>query len=255
MSGDVDPPRVAEVWKARTFRHGVVLSGLLSAGVVINLTVTWGIAFLVTDVSAAKPRGFGASGPSHPVWQWDDSRSFGVTCIQARVNVAPAPSDPAGSRLDSFYHSSESRTLPKWVRLGEPGNYDHRHEVWGVAFGWPIRAMYYEWHVPHGIWSLSSILHGIELYPNAGVTNGGLPYYTPRALPTGVIWVGFVANTLLFAASLGIVPCLAIAAKHRYRLVRNRCPYCGYPSGISSVCTECGRQQARKTDPPAGIRN
>jgi len=67
-------------------------------------------------------------------------------------------------------------------------------------------------------------------------------------LPLYPLWVGFSFNTLFWG---GALPPLILAFRigqgfHRRR--RGQCWWCGYPLGVSPVCTECGRQ--RRLSPP-----
>lgn len=66
-----------------------------------------------------------------------------------------------------------------------------------------------------------------------------------RALPLEPIWAGFVVNTIIHAAFVGLL----LAAPLKLRRVRRRrrglCERCAYPIGTSDVCTECGTTIAR----------
>ncbi len=60
-------------------------------------------------------------------------------------------------------------------------------------------------------------------------------------LPLRPLPVGFVLDTLIYASI--VIPLAAwLAARVRARARRRRglCPSCGYPVGVSPVCTECG---------------
>jgi hypothetical protein len=63
-------------------------------------------------------------------------------------------------------------------------------------------------------------------------------------LPYRPLWSGLVANTLFYAALVGL---LLVGTRHRLRALRLRhglCPTCKYPIGTSGVCTECGASLA-----------
>jgi len=63
-------------------------------------------------------------------------------------------------------------------------------------------------------------------------------------LPLRVIWPQFLMNWaiyfLVWSAILLIVLLLLLHARRWLRLRRGECPKCGYPAGVSQVCTECG---------------
>jgi hypothetical protein len=65
-------------------------------------------------------------------------------------------------------------------------------------------------------------------------------------LPLQPMWPGFVANTLFF----GLLPFLPIAlfvmTRRVLRSRRHQCLRCGYPVGVSPVCTECGHAVSRQ---------
>lgn len=62
-----------------------------------------------------------------------------------------------------------------------------------------------------------------------------------RPLPAALIWSGFLLNTGLFAGGAWLIVGGPWGVRRAVRLVRNRCLACGYPIGVSAVCTECGR--------------
>ncbi len=67
------------------------------------------------------------------------------------------------------------------------------------------------------------------------------------ALPTRIIWPGFVINTVFYAVVLWLLLAAPFALRRRLRRKRGLCPACGYdlrgrgsPSQ-SNVCPECGK--------------
>ena len=65
----------------------------------------------------------------------------------------------------------------------------------------------------------------------------------PRAVPLLPVWPGFAVNTAFYAAVLWL-PFGPFALRRFIRRKRGQCLRCGYPMGMSSVCTECGRELA-----------
>lgn len=69
-------------------------------------------------------------------------------------------------------------------------------------------------------------------------------------LPTGIIWTGFIANTVLYAGLWAAVTVGAVAATRRTRVYLRRkkgcCIHCGYDlrGNTSGTCPECGSATA-----------
>jgi len=61
-----------------------------------------------------------------------------------------------------------------------------------------------------------------------------------RPMPIRPIWVGLIINTLLFAVLAWMTRSASRILRGHIRVLRHRCPSCGYPVGVSEVCTECG---------------
>jgi hypothetical protein len=61
-----------------------------------------------------------------------------------------------------------------------------------------------------------------------------------RALPLKPLWPGFAINTLLYAAVAWLLLFAPFALRRAARRRRNLCERCGYPRGVSDICSECG---------------
>ena len=64
---------------------------------------------------------------------------------------------------------------------------------------------------------------------------------TVGSLPCIPIPVGFAVNSALGAAAWSALFFGLPAARAMTRRIRHRCWSCGYPSGTSNVCSECGK--------------
>lgn len=105
------------------------------------------------------------------------------------------------------------------------GTHQMQHDV----FGWPLPAL----HETQRWWP-SSPTWASESPWNTGVR---------------VSWVGFVLNPLLVVVSVGVLWMVPVGVR-RWVLARRRrregcCEACGYPTGVSAVCTECGERVVR----------
>ena len=101
--------------------------------------------------------------------------------------------------------------------------------------GWPMRSMKYDfWGT-----SVAGGHYGSTL-PAVGVMRPLLrePGFF---VPVGVIPVGFVIDSIVYAVVLWLLICGAVVLRRVIRRRRRLCPKCGYPVGESSVCSECGR--------------
>jgi hypothetical protein len=92
-----------------------------------------------------------------------------------------------------------------------------------------------------------SLWFALEWLPDGGLwqRSGALTVTNPwtlgdRALPYRVRWQGFVVNTVFYAVMLWLPFQGARAARHLIRRARGLCANCGYPTGLSPACTECG---------------
>lgn len=59
-------------------------------------------------------------------------------------------------------------------------------------------------------------------------------------LPLCPLWPGFAVNTVFYATILWLMLAAPFALRRRLRARRGQCQQCGYPIGVSPVCTECG---------------
>jgi hypothetical protein len=57
-----------------------------------------------------------------------------------------------------------------------------------------------------------------------------------------VLPVGFVVDSVVFGALLYPVMLVPGVIVRRFRRRRGLCGKCGYPIGVSPVCTECGAE-------------
>lgn len=102
-----------------------------------------------------------------------------------------------------------------------------------AVFGWPMRSMY--------------MLHWRNGKTGHVERSGAICYRKPYrsrfglegCVPCGVIFDGFVANTIVYAAVAGVL--LMVLSRLR-RHPEGNCPSCGYELGSwQLVCPECGK--------------
>jgi len=106
--------------------------------------------------------------------------------------------------------------------------------------GWPMRSMKYDfWGT-----SVAGGHYGSTL-PAVGVMRPLLrdPGFF---VPVGVIPVGFVIDSIVYAVVLWLLICGAFVLRRVIRVRRGLCPACAYPRGEAAVCSECGKALAKR---------
>lgn len=141
--------------------------------------------------------------------------------------------------------------LTRWsqIRPPDPDDPDSLQPQSANAFGWPRLCMVYTC-----VWAEDDLTLRTGIRAEDKLTlKTGILLYQPRfvvgdkpfrALPLRPIWGAFALNTLFYALALWLAWFLKILRPftllRRIRIKRGRCPSCGYPTGTTSVCTECG---------------
>lgn len=198
------------------------LMTLLVLGAVLNVVVAWAcVCWSVVEVRRL-PDGRIAEwcAPVPQSWpsvasHWTRS-AFGVTDCESRGDK---PSD-----TDSGVHTSQ----------------------WVLQAGLPLRGMYVARQaVESDIQTFSMPLHHDR--PDSWRDGLMIPQQVARSrvneyryLPTLVLWPGFAVNTVFYATILWLMLAAPFALRRRLRARRGQCQQCGYPIGVSPVCTECG---------------
>ena len=184
--------------KRRLFKFAL----FLLLGAVVNVAVAWGCAAWINPYKYDPERRFRRSDQS--TWGLTARVAPGLThLISARtwqkdaampnLGVAPEELVPSWSDLDEKsdeFLNVIARAPDSLVR-----------ELRYVHFaGWPTRSLWCHWYTigPIG----SPIFYG-----NGGIIFSLEPWskYIPRALPTRPIWIGFILNTIFYAAIIWLL--------------------------------------------------
>ena len=105
-------------------------------------------------------------------------------------------------------------------------SYGHR-----LRCGWPLLSFESSFWAPLSMRARLEPRRAAELFP--------------RHLSTlRPIWPAFLANAVLFSGVLFLSATAIAHVRNCVRAMQGRCPSCGYPRGLSSVCTECGALQS-----------
>src|SRR6266850_536986 len=83
------------------------------------------------------------------------------------------------------------------------------------------------------------------------------PLTVKRLLPLDPMPWGFLINSIFFGALIWLGCLVCRLVRGAFRAIHHRCRHCGYPVGVSPVCTECGRRvkvRPQSTLPVANAR-
>jgi hypothetical protein len=204
----------------RCLAHLVVFGSL---GVTATVAVAWGCAYWVEFRLSGQglapwcSTGWYLAGPT----AFGSVRVEGISLARARsLGLADEAFEQASRPGSPAVHGPFDRPPPRStaVRALE-------------LRGWPLVSLWsaLDWPPGGGQWQRSGALM---------VTN---PWISgDRALPYRVAWSGFVVDTVFFAAILWLLYQGARTARRLVRRARGLCGNCGYPTGLSAACTECG---------------
>jgi hypothetical protein len=196
----------------------------------------------------ANPGPWTAPGSGERRWVVQGADSFGGTAITRYVAPANWPGSTAATSLPWWSRAWDPPTAAEAQRE-EQAQGDRR--LTEVAYGWPFRAMKYQytWTThPMGfsgrLYYFDSMSGGVLLgQPGRGV--GSAAWYGElRALPLRPIPLGFALNVLLLCAVIAVPPWLHGMYRRRRRRRRGLCGICGYDlrghAGEARTCPECG---------------
>lgn len=113
-------------------------------------------------------------------------------------------------------------------------------QVTDAAFGWPWRSLHARSTFDPAAGDERAVI-GVDLKPILH-PSGWVPF--SRWLPTGVLWAGFTADSLLFAGASWLLFPGRAAMVREMRRRRGACEGCAYPLQDASSCPECGRLRA-----------
>jgi hypothetical protein len=213
--------------------HLPAIAICLLLGAVVTVAVAWTCAYRV---------GFGPfearqyelkSGQFWSVLSWT---AFGSRRI---VSVRPVP-DSGGAELVG----DRRPVLPGWsdIRGDDVPAAGSSFVLKGAeARGWPLLSLAARLEAGSAPPSLRAgdSPDAVEIQPPAHAAN--VYDASGRTLPLRPIGLGFVADTLFYAAAAWLLGRIPLALRRAIRARRGLCPACGYPPGAAAVCTECGR--------------
>jgi hypothetical protein len=143
---------------------------------------------------------------------------------------AATPHAKAWPAPDSWSESAAFGYRHYDVRASAPAPGVNGYSMDLQLYGWPLpvleqKQMWWNWGDP----ALSNPATGLP-EPDPAI----------RLLPIGLVVNPLVIGIGAFAVLIGPW-ILFVAIRQRLRSRVGGCPFCGYPVGVSPVCTECGR--------------
>ena len=226
-------------------RWVILITICMLIGAIINVAVAWWFAIRQDWFNSKTNYTYGLSydGPGYTMW-----------FVDTRILVGSTSSDSFS--IDEYIEVEKreltsEETLPYWAELIRPDPNASMPFPFpsktAIAHGWPLRSMMrlsylldldkidlYDTELYSLNWSAPDWLRGerrFDISPDRSTY-----------LPLKIIWLGFIANTLLYSLAPFLIFILKFKLRGFLRFKRKQCTKCGYPIGQSEVCTECGAQ-------------
>ncbi len=218
-------------------RIALLAAASLFLGAVSTIVIAWVIAASQRNVGPHAMNNWHFASRQGVIYWCANSHSAGYSVF------AVESQDPIQYKKWRDESSKTHRQLPEFepvswmtIPISDPG-----YVYTSTAFGWPTLAL-------RGL-----VVEGLPTRTRAFM-NVFTDYWVfghpdePRtiALPLGIIWPGFIINTLIYTAAWFVLLFAARRATHslltRRRLHRGFCPACRYNllGDFSSGCPECG---------------
>ncbi len=223
-------------------RRLLIVALFLCLGAVLNVAVAWACAIwspvcrdpLAIHIQHPPDVLSGAEGRSAQQPSYENTASgFGYTEYLTGISMRSTVASPAANN-DPLESSGRTDPWTLWSPYSDPQ---------AATAGWPLRTL--DWSVPKHASGRSSIYREGLRFPG---TMAWLRVAPDRRVPLRPLWLGFAVNTLFFAIVAASVWTPIVALRRYFRCRRGQCPACGYPVGVSGVCTECGRAVSPRAD-------
>lgn len=224
----------------RTCRTLGLWSVFILLGAVVNISVAWTCGRFSAFTYDESQRGITVlanSNDTHNKLLVDRTLAIGVDVLIVRKLIESDERLIVGNRpLEEIW--------PWWIEYADLHIAHSRHDpsdgVSGrgvimtevVAQGWPMPALWCE-RFEH------RDMYGGKFLFLAKVEETFMS--VPRVLAFRPLWIGFIANSIFYAAIAWLVIIFPFVIRRWLRARRGQCPACAYPIGASEVCTECGK--------------
>lgn len=259
-------------------RRRIITIGIfLLGGAVVNVAVAWGCAIWAP---LAAPGRIGSLSDGLDRWElarWD---GLGATRVEWKgFLISPGTGEGADgevhlnhtritllrdtgifwyvsyefdSDLSPPWGTMRKRSLAEWADAFDtpapPSEFRTATRTFEDARGWPNLAIWGGFSIENRNGSAvpkagerTLVTWGIAQGPAVGPAEG------VRTLSFGLIWPGFLRNTIFYATLLWLLIVMPSAWRRTIRTRRGLCPKCAYPAGASDLCCECGEPLPRRT--------
>ena len=213
----------------------------LILGAITTIAVAWGCAMWVDRGQAKLVEGRTMHGYVWVVHRGSAPGSEFVLWVKTYGNfVAAFPDDEGNLPLDLIPSWS---TISHEINPARPKRYGLQSQMQD-ARGWPMLSMrctFLRTRSVVGGRTRQEVVSGLEMSPRIWAS-GNCSYRKARALPYIPIPLGFVVNTLFYAAFIGLSIAGRSAGRRVIRRKRGLCIKCGYDlrNVEHEKCPECG---------------
>ena len=219
----------------------------LIIGAILNIAIAWACAAWINPKKFDPWPEVGFRRSGQYTWELVQTNAPGMTLYWSTWGWRKRP------LAIQDHGAAPDELVPSWSDLGvlsddfkkivarEPDSLVLERR-WIHSYGWPARCLWSYWYkVDPGD---SPPTYGSEGYI---YQFGSWNDFVPRALPTRPIWLGFILNTIFYAAILWL-PFVPFKLRRTIRCKRGLCIQCGYDlrGTDHNVCPECGT----KLSPP-----
>lgn len=228
-------------------RIGLRVLVFLLIGAVVNVAVAWGVAFR-TGSQLTRDDGLIFSSENAARLGWP----VAVPEQWAPPNMYATQRSPGYMRDMAFWigptrvERGVSEAGIPWVNTISP-----RARADRVLSGWPLVALesqeYSEagheppWHTVINLSSVTIRYSNWRAGLQADVGSAAPGWSIPTVLPVAPLWIRFMVDTVFWGAVGWVLLSGPGTVRRVRRIRRGLCSACGYPIGISPVCTECGK--------------
>jgi hypothetical protein len=177
---------------------------------------------------------------------------------QTTVWPTALPDDWLSLKIALFVRFTDSYTLTEFVATGFPLGRPEHVQAWMIRAGWPFRALRSERYRVESPGARYGALNWSRPATwSEGIALPELPDWVVasrhrQVLPNQVDSIGFVLNTLFYAAVSAWMWFAFGSARPGIRRRRGRCPMCGYDlrGTLEKGCSECGwnREMSSRRD-------
>jgi hypothetical protein len=237
------------------------ISMLLLVGAIMNVAVAWGFAIWTPIVSRPSARQLNLIQRStldeNHMWQrWAPSTFASRPILSSSIDACGlTASNVTADRTDGYVTitTDDNGNLERLFIRASPPRYVFDFGLL-VSAGWPMRSLRGARFIAgDGQLDQHNLAAIVEIAPAAG--SATLVHAIPveeriwvprehRILPTGVIPIGFVINSVFYAALLLLLFAIPGALRRRFRIKRGQCAACGYDLRSNALqsekCPECG---------------